>query len=117
MSVDNRTRALVQALRRASDVRLYISRVEELSYHLLEFPETRLVAVKVRHSKSTKFFFFFVTMCLNVFVNKTAQELYQILFLMCVGDVVFCGLCLVLVWTLFDLCLVLVWTLLGLDSF
>lgn len=55
MSVDNRTRALVQALRRASDVRLYISRVEELSYHLLEFPETRLVAVKVRHSKKTKF--------------------------------------------------------------
>lgn len=46
VSVDNRTRALVQALRRASDVRLYISRVEELSYHLLEFPETRLVAVK-----------------------------------------------------------------------
>lgn len=46
LSVDNRTRALVQALRRASDVRLYISRVEELSYHLLEFPETRVVAVK-----------------------------------------------------------------------
>ncbi|KAI4877292.1 hypothetical protein NFI96_011838, partial [Prochilodus magdalenae] len=46
VSVDNRTRALVQALYRASDVRLYISRVEDLSYHLLEFPETRLVAVK-----------------------------------------------------------------------
>ncbi|KAL7858026.1 hypothetical protein AOLI_G00181280 [Acnodon oligacanthus] len=46
VSVDNRTRALVQALHRASDVRLYISRVEDLSYHLLEFPETRLVAVK-----------------------------------------------------------------------
>ncbi|TSK13411.1 Calcium-independent phospholipase A2-gamma [Bagarius yarrelli] len=46
VSVDNRTRGLVQALRRASDVRLYISRVEELSYHLLEFPETRVVAVK-----------------------------------------------------------------------
>ncbi|XP_064417628.1 calcium-independent phospholipase A2-gamma [Latimeria chalumnae] len=46
VSVDNRTRALVQALRRASGVRLYISRVEELSYHLLEFPETRGVAVK-----------------------------------------------------------------------
>ncbi|XP_072528308.1 calcium-independent phospholipase A2-gamma-like [Salminus brasiliensis] len=46
VSVDNRTRALVQALHRASDVKLYISRVEELSYHLLEFPETRLVAVK-----------------------------------------------------------------------
>lgn len=49
VSVDNRTRALVQAVRRASDVRLYISRVEELSYHLLEFPETRLVAVKVTY--------------------------------------------------------------------
>ncbi|XP_067907102.1 calcium-independent phospholipase A2-gamma [Heterodontus francisci] len=45
-SVDNRTRALVQALHRASDVRVYINRVEELSYHLLEFPETRAVAVK-----------------------------------------------------------------------
>uniref|UniRef100_A0A1A7XKV7 Patatin-like phospholipase domain containing 8 n=1 Tax=Iconisemion striatum TaxID=60296 RepID=A0A1A7XKV7_9TELE len=47
VSVDNRTRALVQALRRASDVRVYISRVEDLSYHLLEFPETHGVAVKV----------------------------------------------------------------------
>ncbi|XP_028287558.1 calcium-independent phospholipase A2-gamma isoform X2 [Parambassis ranga] len=46
VSVDNRTRALVQALYRASDVRVYISRVEDLSYHLLEFPETRAVAVK-----------------------------------------------------------------------
>uniref|UniRef100_A0A1A8GAW8 Patatin-like phospholipase domain containing 8 n=1 Tax=Nothobranchius korthausae TaxID=1143690 RepID=A0A1A8GAW8_9TELE len=46
VSVDNRTRALVQALRRASDVRVYISRVEDLSYHLLEFPETHGVAVK-----------------------------------------------------------------------
>ncbi|KAK3526672.1 hypothetical protein QTP70_030881, partial [Hemibagrus guttatus] len=46
VSVDNRTRGLVQALRRASDVRLYVSRVEELSYHLLEFPETRVAAVK-----------------------------------------------------------------------
>ncbi|XP_073688486.1 calcium-independent phospholipase A2-gamma-like [Garra rufa] len=48
VSVDNRTRALVQALRRASDVRLYIRRVEDLSLHLLEFPETRLVAVQER---------------------------------------------------------------------
>lgn len=48
VSVDNRTRALVQALRRASDVRVYINRVEDLSYHLLEFPETRGVAVKER---------------------------------------------------------------------
>ncbi|KAM4618150.1 calcium-independent phospholipase A2-gamma-like isoform 2-T2 [Polymixia lowei] len=46
LSVDNRTRALVQALHRASDVRVYINRVEDLSYHLLEFPETRCVAVK-----------------------------------------------------------------------
>uniref|UniRef100_A0A672K4D9 Calcium-independent phospholipase A2-gamma-like n=1 Tax=Sinocyclocheilus grahami TaxID=75366 RepID=A0A672K4D9_SINGR len=48
VSVDNRTRALVQALRRVSDVRLYIRRVEDLSLHLLEFPETRSVAVKER---------------------------------------------------------------------
>lgn len=48
VSVDNRTRALVQALQRASDVRVYISRVEDLSYHLLEFPETRGVAIKER---------------------------------------------------------------------
>ncbi|XP_075998227.1 calcium-independent phospholipase A2-gamma-like [Genypterus blacodes] len=46
VSVDNRTRALVQALHRASDVRIYINRVEDLSYHLLEFPESRIVAVK-----------------------------------------------------------------------
>nr|XP_023671769.1 calcium-independent phospholipase A2-gamma-like isoform X1 [Paramormyrops kingsleyae]XP_023671770.1 calcium-independent phospholipase A2-gamma-like isoform X1 [Paramormyrops kingsleyae] len=46
VSVDNRTRALVQALQRASDVKLYIRRVEELSCHLLEFPETKGVAVK-----------------------------------------------------------------------
>uniref|UniRef100_A0A8C6T2Y2 PNPLA domain-containing protein n=1 Tax=Neogobius melanostomus TaxID=47308 RepID=A0A8C6T2Y2_9GOBI len=35
-------------LQRASDVRVYINRVEDLSYHLLEFPETRGVAVKER---------------------------------------------------------------------
>ncbi|XP_039988992.1 calcium-independent phospholipase A2-gamma-like isoform X3 [Xiphias gladius] len=46
VSVDNRTRALVQALHRASDVRVYINRVEDLSYHLLEFPDTRGLAVK-----------------------------------------------------------------------
>uniref|UniRef100_UPI0037E9C51F calcium-independent phospholipase A2-gamma-like isoform X2 n=1 Tax=Semicossyphus pulcher TaxID=241346 RepID=UPI0037E9C51F len=46
VSVDNRTRALVQGLHRASDVRVYINRVEDLSYHLLEFPETAGVAVK-----------------------------------------------------------------------
>ncbi|XP_044136272.1 calcium-independent phospholipase A2-gamma isoform X1 [Bufo gargarizans] len=46
VSVDNRTRSLVQSLQRASDRRLCINRVEELSCHLLEFPETRGVAVK-----------------------------------------------------------------------
>uniref|UniRef100_A0A8C7G1Y1 Calcium-independent phospholipase A2-gamma n=1 Tax=Oncorhynchus kisutch TaxID=8019 RepID=A0A8C7G1Y1_ONCKI len=46
VSVDNRTRSLVKALNRASDVRVYINRVEELSFHLLEFPETCGVAVK-----------------------------------------------------------------------
>ncbi|KAM6136975.1 calcium-independent phospholipase A2-gamma isoform 1-T1 [Pterocles gutturalis] len=46
VSIDNRTRALVQALRRSSNRRICISRVEELSYHLLEFPESRGVAIK-----------------------------------------------------------------------
>ncbi|KAM4037289.1 LOW QUALITY PROTEIN: calcium-independent phospholipase A2-gamma [Anomaloglossus baeobatrachus] len=46
VSVDNRTRSLVQSLKRASDRRLCINRVEELNCHLLEFPETRGVAVK-----------------------------------------------------------------------
>lgn len=49
MSVDNRTRALVKSLQRVTDVKITISRVEELSFHLLEFPETRGVAVTVRH--------------------------------------------------------------------
>lgn len=47
VSVDNRTRALVQGLYRASDVRVFINRVEDLSYHLLQFPDTCGVAVKV----------------------------------------------------------------------
>ncbi len=47
VSVDNRTRALVKGLQRVTDVKLLTSRVEELSFHLLEFPETRGVAVKV----------------------------------------------------------------------
>uniref|UniRef100_A0ACB8FP64 Uncharacterized protein n=1 Tax=Sphaerodactylus townsendi TaxID=933632 RepID=A0ACB8FP64_9SAUR len=46
VSVDNRTRALAQALRRTSNRRVYINRVEELTYHLLEFPESRGVAIK-----------------------------------------------------------------------
>lgn len=45
--MDNRTRALVQGLYRASDVKVYINRVEDLGYHLLQFPETCGVAVKV----------------------------------------------------------------------
>ncbi|KAK7149747.1 hypothetical protein R3I94_009149 [Phoxinus phoxinus] len=45
VSVDNRTRALVKSLQRVTDVKVTISRVEELSFHLLEFPETRGVAV------------------------------------------------------------------------
>ncbi|XP_034529724.1 calcium-independent phospholipase A2-gamma [Notolabrus celidotus] len=46
VSVDGRTRALVKGLQRVTDVKLLTSRVEELSNHLLEFPETRGVAVK-----------------------------------------------------------------------
>ncbi|NXM20389.1 PLPL8 phospholipase, partial [Ploceus nigricollis] len=46
VSIDNRTRALVQALRRSSNPRVCINRVEELTYHLLEFPESRGVAIK-----------------------------------------------------------------------
>ncbi|NXL70674.1 PLPL8 phospholipase, partial [Leptocoma aspasia] len=46
VSIDNRTRALVQALWRSSDQRVCINRVEELTCHLLEFPESRGVAIK-----------------------------------------------------------------------
>nr|XP_056703226.1 calcium-independent phospholipase A2-gamma [Euleptes europaea] len=46
VSVDNRTRALAQALRRSSSRRVCINRVEELTYHLLEFPDSRGVAIK-----------------------------------------------------------------------
>ncbi|XP_022078388.1 calcium-independent phospholipase A2-gamma [Acanthochromis polyacanthus] len=46
VSVDNRTRALVKGLQRVTDVKLLTTRVEELSFHLLEFPETRGVAIK-----------------------------------------------------------------------
>ncbi|XP_075967671.1 calcium-independent phospholipase A2-gamma [Anarhichas minor] len=45
VGVDNRTRALVKGLQRVTDVKLLTSRVEELSVHLLEFPETRGVAI------------------------------------------------------------------------
>uniref|UniRef100_A0A5F9DIP7 Patatin like phospholipase domain containing 8 n=1 Tax=Oryctolagus cuniculus TaxID=9986 RepID=A0A5F9DIP7_RABIT len=48
VSIDNRTRALVQALRRTADPKLCITRVEELTFHLLEFPEGKGVAVKGR---------------------------------------------------------------------
>lgn len=37
----------MKGLQRVTDVKLLTSRVEELSYHLLEFPETRGIAVKV----------------------------------------------------------------------
>lgn len=70
MSLDNRTRALVKGLQRVSDVKLLTTRVEELSLHLLEFPETRAVAIKVSvridwtfsllHLVEPCFFFFFV---------------------------------------------------------
>ncbi|XP_061817427.1 calcium-independent phospholipase A2-gamma isoform X2 [Nerophis lumbriciformis] len=46
VSVDNRTRGLVKGLQRVAEIRLLTSRVEELSFHLLEFPETRGVAIK-----------------------------------------------------------------------
>ncbi|XP_038010706.1 calcium-independent phospholipase A2-gamma [Motacilla alba alba] len=46
VSIDNRTRALVQALRRSPNPKVCINRVEELTYHLLEFPESRGVAIK-----------------------------------------------------------------------
>nr|XP_044991955.1 calcium-independent phospholipase A2-gamma isoform X2 [Jaculus jaculus] len=48
VSIDNRTRALVKALRRTADPKLCITRVEELTFHLLEFPEGKGVAVKER---------------------------------------------------------------------
>lgn len=47
VSTDNRTRALVKGLERVNDIKLLTGRVEELSRHLLEFPETGGVAVKV----------------------------------------------------------------------
>ncbi|XP_072233411.1 calcium-independent phospholipase A2-gamma isoform X2 [Leuresthes tenuis] len=46
VNVDNRTRALVKGLQKVTDVKLLTTRVEELSFHLLEFPETRGVAIK-----------------------------------------------------------------------
>ncbi|KAH0616604.1 hypothetical protein JD844_027845 [Phrynosoma platyrhinos] len=46
VSIDNRTRALTQALRRSSHRRICINRVEELTYHLLEFPDSRGVSIK-----------------------------------------------------------------------
>ncbi|XP_077565331.1 calcium-independent phospholipase A2-gamma [Stigmatopora nigra] len=46
VNVDNRTRALVKSLQGVGDVQMLTGRVEELSCHLLDFPETRGVAVK-----------------------------------------------------------------------
>ncbi|XP_076862826.1 calcium-independent phospholipase A2-gamma [Brachyhypopomus gauderio] len=48
VGVDNKTRALVQSIRKVTKMKITIHRVEELSYHLLEFPETRGVAVTER---------------------------------------------------------------------
>ncbi|KAL0967188.1 hypothetical protein UPYG_G00248920 [Umbra pygmaea] len=48
VSVDNQTRLLVQGLQKAKDANVYSCRVEELNLHLLEYPETRGVAVKER---------------------------------------------------------------------
>lgn len=47
VSVHNRTRTLVKGLQNVTDVKLLTNRVEELSFHLLDFPEMRGVAVKV----------------------------------------------------------------------
>lgn len=68
VSVDNRTRALVKGLQRVTDVKLLTSRVAELSCHLLEFPETRGVAVKVSvdHCQNHFFFFFIAKAHFNV---------------------------------------------------
>ncbi|XP_068963120.1 calcium-independent phospholipase A2-gamma [Petaurus breviceps papuanus] len=46
VSIDNRTRALVQALRRTTDHKLCINRIEEITFHLLAFPEAKALAVK-----------------------------------------------------------------------
>ncbi|MBZ3885380.1 Calcium-independent phospholipase A2-gamma [Sciurus carolinensis] len=46
VSIDNRTWALVQELRRTADPKLCITRVEELTFHILEFPEGKGVAVR-----------------------------------------------------------------------
>lgn len=45
-NIGNRTRVLVQALT-TTDTNLCITRVEELTFHLLEFPEGKGVAIKV----------------------------------------------------------------------
>lgn len=47
VSLHNRTRTLVKGLQKVTDVKLLTNRVEELSFHLLNFPEMRGVAVKV----------------------------------------------------------------------
>ncbi|MEQ2195150.1 hypothetical protein XENOCAPTIV_008174, partial [Xenoophorus captivus] len=43
---DSLQKALVKGLQRVTEVQLLTTRVEELGFHLLEFPETRGVAVK-----------------------------------------------------------------------
>lgn len=75
VSIDNRTRALVKGLERVNDVKLLTGRVEELSHHLLEFPETGGVAIKVSiciyvsiyvSIKCKPFFFSFRKACCRV---------------------------------------------------
>lgn len=71
VSVDNRTRALAKGLQRVTDVKLLTSRVEELSYHLLEFPETRGVAVKVSvHHPAVQFNVRFLAQSLRHFGRR-----------------------------------------------
>lgn len=80
VSLDNRTRALVKGLQRVTDVKLLTSRVEELIHHLLEFPETRGVAVKVSLYRCWNCFYTYpavqsnvrcVAQSSNVFVSGT----------------------------------------------
>ncbi|XP_032825731.2 calcium-independent phospholipase A2-gamma [Petromyzon marinus] len=46
VSADSHTRCLVQDLRKANDLRSQVCRLEDLNKHLVEYPESRLVAVE-----------------------------------------------------------------------
>lgn len=69
VSIDNRTRALVKGLERVNDVRLLTGRVEELSHHLLEFPETGGVAIKVS-----------ICICVSIYVSIKCKPFFWLLF-------------------------------------